>query len=1121
MNRGTLKAYLLVVVLLAPTLSFAPPDDPSPLTAAELRSFLLDSRPSLRGAQLLFQLAHDDPKLRKQLNTLISQSPELKGAAEQGLLFRTQTQQQLGADFPTQGQLLQFGIDPIGATFDSFQAFRKSQDALNERPVPPHIARQRALNDTIKRYGLPRGTKEDDFRRFDGDPWEFFRRQAFRKEQETTLQRKKADESQQKAFEAWKQYILDKIRETRARNVRQALEYAIKKKGDYHLDVFQETDGKKKQIGRISITPENLPQLSFTVRSKEDVASLARAEQVDTVLSRLKTTPTGILTIGRLFYHGPNTIFEGATKMGDAFFIEEEAGALQKLRDSQSKEHVVIDVSQLPNTELGRHGQVDLGMVGNFIFNDLRLYTLTDADHINNNLGGNPKRPHLKTAGMKLFYMDAYIKEAAARDVALATLESAIQHKYPKDWRGFEAKLATTNKSVHEGLAEKDTTLSSHVMRDRLDKEGDLVTGLEWNGYKSNPNYWSERDSHAEKKKVSSFADSHPEISTRRGMGRWLKDGFVKVYTATPRMLRPLFVWSAYGAGIVGAIDASQVYQENRGQSLLSKKIADAIKGKGTSTAKEGKLGVGNLNDPSNVPADEIRKSLESVHYKLSSSNPIKEAPNYFDIPHLGQYRDTRDKMIQVQDEPHSASTLRVEGVRPNSISQYNIIAIPIPSGHQMADLQVRADGKALSPDDYAIHQDLDSGVMYVSVFGSNRDKSDFTISAGFKKNQDAHQSTLDIFQSLDPSKLKNLAGQLREAGFSDLAHRIETRAGRAEKGKPASLDTISSDFSETGIYTFSPPVKNDRNVPRSNPFATFSEFLRDGKLASQCNTANQFLAAFLREYYKDQPEVKVENIRSYMRVGDSDALTGGNRHLRTVVTTHDGAERVELDGTPSELDIPRENSPFYRLPKADQSKNPTKKENRRPPKEAWYRRRKVQLIDEKDKPEKLDPETHWKRLAKLEEVRKQLMENPFLKEASRGRPDPSFPSSKAMRLSNALRGYASGEKTLQEVGTIIEALYPDMIGESITAPKDLREALVEIAALETHRMAAMKDKVVAGGEKRFAAFGNDALISPIQRLFTFMAETNWTPLPPGVSHRGNKTCAEAMATVAESAKAK
>lgn len=317
------------------------------------------------------------------------------------------------------------------------------------------------------------------------------------------------------------------------------------------------------------------------------------------------------------------------------------------------------------------------------------------------------------------------------------------------------------------------------------------------------------------------------------------------------------------------------------------------------------------MDDARNIPLEKMNENKKKVAYRIRRANRFEAA--FYEMGSVNS-SSLQDYSIAVSADEPISTDLHTPSAEFDAKHNYRM-AIPTKRGERLKQISLHAeptgairslfggsrDKVALELEkDYRVLKDARTGTYVVELLNKDYADASLTLDASFSEPVQAPR-LLAKHYILNPKKLYLLIRQLEEAGFTELAGALKERiALNLKNQKSITLDVISDVFRTTGYYSLMEEGAA-RGALRNNPFQAWTKFLIDGKLYGQCTAAQQLSHAFLQEYYKDDPDIRVEYRKGYLNQS-SHYLKAGDGHAMVVIVQN-GVSVHDFEGTSARQD--------------------------------------------------------------------------------------------------------------------------------------------------------------------------------------------------------------------------
>jgi len=1029
---------------------------PAPPPPDAIYDFLLRSRPSATGAVELFSRLDSDPALREEWNARIAEDPNLTAVAQKGLAFRRQFQEYFNRTLPPDPALRRLALDPQGAPYHAFSNFMAAQREIRDKPIRPDVASQRARENTITFFDLPRTTTDNEILE-NPETADFYRREQHRREQDTERTIVSPDDLSPKKVIDWKASQVKRIDDIWLAAIKAGLrDEARERKGiflyprelELSLATFFSND-------RLKFTAEDIEQAQFRLVRPNNSSRPATPDRARIFDPFFRSLAIGASFLPRL----PNEIFRNE--------INPVTVSEAKDLSTDSNPQGFLEITWTPRTPTKGGKRSSFLIPLNEILQVLP--GLTNEEKLRQNVdwvGRNPAFSFLRSLRDLHRDLEGFFQVLAAKDEESGKELQERLLDFAKQERSPGSKLLAR--------ASEGATLPS-----------DLVAGLEFSGYALHPNHWGIRDDVAKTLQKPPFDFDHGVFQskkTKKWDKRWdtlaKMDPYVRAATL---WAAGTLAFSATTGALVGTLEIFK----NRGEEARG---------------VERVMGISEPPKAYNKPLEYGGSETKIYHLLPPETGILPSLPLFFDT--IG--RDTTGLRygmsadLELTENP-SESKFIVKSAVPHFKGELDEVLLPTVDHHQLSFLEVKdSRGKILERGkQYTVRQDALTRLFFIQLNPENglwQADASFEFRLGYKEGPGMDNPLVEAFQAVDLARLEDLTYELHAAGFEDLAQILLQEIKNARKSRTSlSIGDIATFVAESGVYDSRPEGKPLDPETYVNAFSEFAHFLgKNGRMYAQCDGSNQFLALFLERLFENNPNISVVKQTCFMRHGE-DAIVAGDGHLRTLVATRDGKHRWLLDGTSQKPKRRRNHSPQWRGPDPVEIYLYTEKRR--------SLRERMGLAESPDDKggKKPEPPTDLQaeRRKKFLSLRKEFIENEKLKGmAGFLRKERASPQKRAMQLGHALLAFGGNEISFDELTTKMRSLFASALeGVPIEGPSQLNDLLRRITSSQVARASRAAQSAARGKPSPYASLVSEAAIAPAWNLFQFYSETNWTPV--------------------------
>lgn len=1072
-----IRAVFLALLLFAAPAFAAPPEGPPrppchkhlsasaekslDLSAKGLYDLLLHVNHNFRSAVSLLRETSDDAELRTVANEALAKNRFARWAAAVGSRFRRRMAEYI-AEHPARIPR-QWIIEPRAALFKSYLQFKRSQKALQNRPISPAAARARAFEETKNSADVPPALRQEDL--FRGSAAHFsFARHLVRREADEEPARATGQAALNSARE-WLGAMDRRIRQYRERNMKQAIADFSAAVGPIYLQAMtvpEDEEDESHSRGSLALDAEALEKATVAFQ-KPPFSGLAVRMALRPALADAPIA--GLAALFRRFGANLRNFFLNLGKRDQMYRSQR---TLMASPNRNAWLQLPLDDTAVP---IGFHAFFDFFEKHRSGIEALRQ---EDRDWIRQRLRIANEIDH------SLELLSFEIKHLM-KAPSLPLLERAMAR---------EKRHESTRRGKHQASA--NTLL--HAAAAHHDPREDLLEGVEWFGYGIEGGHWLRRD--------TQFLGQDPAT---RGFARRIYDAFndryskLRLVSATAVGVAMIFTGSA-------AISAATIHLPKQAEAW------GLFGGSGEDDA----LGNSSLTDPTNDGSESGNRILFNVRA------PADHPPVVFDEAHTGEMdEDGAWEPVFAEEIPSgigpysptdpdsvlltSAVALRLDG--------QGRILVPVPGGYRVDGIEAQAGRGAQELDqmlrggrDYEVlrHQRTGNYMVRLEAGMGSAGARRFlgysvrmTPDAGAGRVED---SDIAAFNDLDGGRVLAIVDQLDDVGMETLVRKLRRLVEeRRADGAPLTLRDLESVFAGTQIYTHEREAYfSIRSWFSDNPFMTYDRFLQeDGSLHYECDGANALFADFLRAYYAGDDNVVVENIRSHVAEYDDNAVGGiatgrlKQAHLRTLVSRRQGGRwaSIMLDATATRQERPPE-SPRDETPPRPHAPDegpdlvalPTERFRLQRP-------AGVPITPEGLERQRAEQEHHLRTLA---EMRKALLRTPGYVDLLQDIRGGIAPPRRAAHLAKILASLGTGEKTQTEALAEIRELYPRLDIGAAEGLQEWNKTLASIQRAETivmHRLARLSAR-----SRHVPWFSNVLLQDRTLDLLRVIVSHHWLP---------------------------
>lgn len=793
------------------------------------------SSPGFLGYQFFNDYA-DNPATRAHFNQLIRKDERLRKLSEEGSRYRETLEKELAR---TRSQ----GADPDFVAHWKKRFLFELRDLQNQKPATRKRTHDEALREARSEFApLVGGTSEALDQALNRDPnlKTRFQRRVFVLEEEE-IQDKNSKESLN--FETWRNWKQKQIREQMAREAKLILETALKIKGPV---VARQGD---KEIAEIE--PGQNLELEFG-----DANAFKDVNTADA----LRSPKPGFLNwLRRKFRYLKPSRYQYLVRAAD-YFTHQHFYHFQPLGWK---------------LRISRADHPDIALTASTLEGISHAYTRSSSTI-------DP------TADVTLLRLE--LNRMDELDLA----HYAVTHA--KSSEALMSHLASTDRSRHPQKFNPTATTETALMQNasQVPKSRDEIDGLYWYGVKLTPAYWHSRAMLADFERVPNLSEAlkaglrkqiHeivdpvyafliqiPSAISYIARRYWEKD--LRPYTISffifLSVLLPMNLMEMNTKARLNDIQARQHELENMIHDTSSdldrskdKKIEGDAALKAPKAQQKTKTSSVQIDPPGSLSMNldlenrmikglkvadmSPEEAASSSHFVVQGSEDFPQAlfPDHYQISH------TLIPKLQVNLEPSAEIDIHIQSqvmsLESTFIDGKWVTPLPTPQHFELKTL-TRLDGTPLDAD-IQIFEDAYGNYLLVSP----QKLKAFTFKAGYQLNPAKHWTPRagEFFENISSEKVARIIPDLEDAGFKVLSNSLREEI---KKGSSISLTRLEEILADTSTYTKridTYPVQGRQD----NPFRWFSQFLRSGVLAVQCNNANNFSRLVLAQIYLDEAE--------------------------------------------------------------------------------------------------------------------------------------------------------------------------------------------------------------------------------------------------------------------------
>lgn len=878
----------------------------------DLYKLLARYRPSHRNVRALFENARVNPAIREELNQLIAKQPFLSKASQTGLAFRKNILDFIENRLLPPKTSLADALFPWNEFFRDYERFKRNQKNWDEKPMTQVEAERRARQETATRFGLPEN--------FDGNALiqnyaagRYYRERVQAHTNTDVPQITRKQKMQEDLLRNYLHKRKEALMQKRAQNALAAIKSIAeieRKKLDFNLtrpnDDWYSSLNLKLTFGEIADGNPTMKPPSggqTAVDLKWFVSTLSPG-----VAGRERTQR---LLLNAWFSTGAETI-------SDAEAAEAEGGFYFTLHSDRARSHA---------NQWNVRRKIENPQSSVFHLSMKRLYSIVAS--YQRSLGiSNQVQSSLVANELRLRFL---YDQQLQKQIAFIEEQEPRVPVFEKSLKGY----------AHSEAERGDPNLFTRLRDLRRADPEDALTGVEWYGNQISGSYWADRDAKAWKndqpdkysappgetlapaegaaKKDLKLADYKRRESVSRSTRRSLYDQFMKARTWV-QMVTVAAVMSASVYLPIKAVDAVR-------EGLPSISSSGSGKSSGSGGQGEGKGAIafdtdleahdGENGDPNAVP--QVAFAVKST---ISDGNPGWDYLSQGEMPQLEALprNFTRASILEINELDRMIDITREVSLQDNvalpdgtqvthvdariSVRDFKgYVSIPRPEGaHELYRLHLHnSDGSASTAD--AVERVLihpQTGNILAKI-REDHTHSGFHLEASFKHTaQTAGQKILDDprFRNLDTTRLARIADEISRSGLGKFDGDFRKLL---QAGGPISVDALSNLIFQSQLYSLRPGTvpKWYSKLTHPGEFGVYARHNRSDTLRMKCDIANSLLRDILREYFRDQKDISIDLLPSWIYNADEE-LPSSEHVLRGVMTTIGHARtQIRVAGRP------------------------------------------------------------------------------------------------------------------------------------------------------------------------------------------------------------------------------
>lgn len=897
------------------------------LTLAVLPAFGFAKQPSMCDAQVLKKLLFSDvPGYRRVTDTInalvlqpekprnkecltaIAASAELQAHLKAGREFREAYLKIFEQDFSTAGEV-ELALTPEQAMLERIYAqVEFGNKRRGEAPPKDWEIRQRALSETLTRFGLPRSMNTSDFEKFcRNNPTYYVAIEHFKRlENRLRENMRSTGPTTLRSPEQFKAMMLEQINRVRVRNLQSAARQALNewrshtvefkdvRTGEKHLLRLEDLVAMPVQIISVDAGQSGDSKLKQGLeKSRGGLGTFLARRWIDYIEEYYKPAPTPIsqsldtvqLTAsdGRPFFISEADLLktlETLSPRAQTEYFGKDAVQMRYRVEAAARE------VQLTNSAGFLRGQIDKTFedlykrvkerIDNRIFDQeaatpyltyeiniggsLTLEPSTQTDVLWNGWRLNPQHWKLREDSANRINAPDYVEFTFANDeVANPKMDKALAKASAKEERRVAWRYLSENGRVAR-LGKRTLTKTAKTL---------AMIGAAYLLY--NTDYSTAKDFLLTQ--LPSISISKPDISVPQVP--WDFSGFLKMHF-------PLINMSGDG---VMSMDQPIAANNNN----VPKADQDGHGG-------AGKKYFGDAHDPTNSDY-----AIEVIY------NPGKAPiPNYFNFANRENLPAIVTESTSEADYEYTSKLNRITdygtwdtmvdvNVR-NRKAEGGRIGLMQMQGFELHRIELYDWKHRLVPStDYHLYTVVENHQNFATL--SKDHWGPFTYRAYYKYTPTRYNSG-QLSHGVSKENVMHVVTRLQKSGFTDLVESIP----KAETQGGMDLNDLAYRFQASSTYFYDGKTWS-QNSSADPAFKGFTQFLVNGHLYYQCTGSNLLYQAFLNEVFKDANETDKKAVPLVGFRANSDGVKRGSQgHLHTLILAKNyrgDADYLEVDATP------------------------------------------------------------------------------------------------------------------------------------------------------------------------------------------------------------------------------